>query len=247
MKKHKLVWITGASSGIGYALSLEMAALGHQLIISGRNLEMLNNLAEKTKAFVLPFDATSKAESMNAGKIIEKKFGYIDTIILNAGTCEYLEPGHFNSEIFERMMQTNFISMVYGIEAALPLLKKSKMPHIVGMSSAVAYIGLSRSEAYGASKAAILNFLEGLRVSLIAEKILVSIVLPGFIKTPLTDKNDFPMPMLMDVTSAAKRIAKKIEKKKFTIEVPWFFVFIIRIISFLPQKARFYILKKLRK
>ena len=244
-KKRKIVWITGASSGIGKAIALEMLSQGYQLILSGRNVDSLNAIAHDTDALVLPFDVTELSENLAAVKKIETIFGYIDIALFNAGNCEYIDVKAFKSQPFENMIKTNFLSMVYGVEAALPLLRKAEAPQLVGMSSSVAYLGLPRSEAYGASKAAILNFLEGLRLSLASEKIDVSIILPGFVKTPLTDKNDFPMPMIMDASTAAKKIVKKIQQKKFVIAVPFIFVSLLHVLSFLPQKLRFYLLKKM--
>jgi short-subunit dehydrogenase len=241
----KIVWITGASSGIGKAIAVEMASLGYQLILSGRNIEALKLVAQGTDAIILPFDVSNRAENLLAAKKIDELFGYVDMALFNAGSCEYIDVKSFNSKPFENMIQTNFLSMVYGVEAILPLLRKSKTPHLVGMSSSVAYLGLPRAEAYGASKAAVVNFLEGLRLSLSSEKIDVTIILPGFIKTPLTDKNDFPMPMRIEASIAAKIMVKKIAQKKFIIKVPFLFVSILQSLSFLPQKWRFHLLKRI--
>ena len=243
MKTH--VWITGASSGIGKAVALEMAARGYDLIISGRNQDALQQVAEQTGAYVLAFDAANRQENLDAAKDLNQRYECIDIVFFNAGNCEYVDVQEFKSDVFERMMKTNFLSMVYGVEAVLPLLRASKNPQLVGMSSAVAFLGLPRSEAYGASKAAIRNFLQGLRVSLSRENITVSIVYPGFVKTPLTDKNDFPMPMLITAEQAATAIVAGIEKKKLDIYAPVFFLYITRFISMLPSKMSRHLLKLL--
>jgi short-subunit dehydrogenase len=243
MKTH--VWITGASSGIGRAVALEMANRGYDLIISGRNVDALKQLSDLTGAYVLAFDATDRQANLDAAQELKQHYGSIDIVFLNAGNCEYVHVEEFKSDIFERMIKTNFLSMVFGVEAALPLLRSSTKPQLIGMSSAVAFLGLPRSEAYGASKAAIRNFLQGLRLSLHQEKIKVSIVYPGFVKTPLTDKNDFPMPLLITAEQAAKKIATGIEKKKLDIYVPVFFVQITRLLSILPSKVSNYILRTL--
>ena len=243
MKTH--VWITGASSGIGKAVALEMAARGYDLIISGRNQDALQQVAEQTGAYVLAFDATDRQANLLAAQDLNQRYECIDIVFFNAGNCEYVDVQEFKSDVFERMIKTNFLSMVYGVEAVLPLLRASKKPQLVGMSSAVAFLGLPRSEAYGASKAAIRNFLQGLRVSLSRENITVSIVYPGFVKTPLTSKNDFPMPMLITAEQAAKAIVAGIEKKKLDIYVPAFFLYITRFISMLPAKISSHLLKSL--
>ncbi len=238
------VWITGASSGIGRAVALEMAAKGYQLIISGRNQDALESLAAQTGAFCLPFDATDRQANLDAARMLMNQFGSVDIVFFNAGSCEYVDVHQFYSQIFERMIQVNFLSMVYGVEAVLPLLRAAPNPQLVGMSSSVAYLGLPRSEAYGASKAATRNFLQGLRLSLWRENIRVSIVLPGFIKTPLTDKNDFPMPYLVSSELAAKKIVAGIEKRKLDITVPVIFVWILKLISFLPSSLSVLMINK---
>jgi short-subunit dehydrogenase len=243
MKTH--VWITGASSGIGKAVALEMAARGYDLIISGRNQEALKQVADQTGAYVLAFDATDRQANLDAAKDLHQRYECIDIVFFNAGNCEYVDVHAFKSDVFERMIKTNFLSMVYGVEAALPLLRASKSPQLIGMSSAVAFLGLPRSEAYGASKAAIRNFLQGLRLSLSKENIAVSIVYPGFVKTPLTNKNDFPMPMLITAEQAAKAIVAGIEKKKLDINVPVFFLYLTRFISRLPSNVSHSLLKLL--
>lgn len=239
------VWITGASSGIGKAVALEMAARGYDLIISGRNHDALKQVADQTGAYILAFDATDRQANLDAAHDLNQRYGCIDIVFLNAGSCEYVDVHAFKSDIFERMIKTNFLSMVYGVEAVLPLLRSSKNPQLVGMSSAVAFLGLPRSEAYGASKAAIRNFLQGLRISLSRDNITVSIVYPGFVQTPLTDKNDFPMPMLITAEKAAKGIVTGIEKKKLDIYVPAFFVYLTRFISALPSYISSYLLRLL--
>ena len=135
----------------------------------------------------------STSSSVNAETIASRRFlslavndmhrraGGLDIAFLNAGTCEYVDVAAFDSALFERTIRTNFLSMVYGIEAALPLLRQSPAPQLVGMSSTVAYRGLPRSEAYGASKAAIKNLFESLQVDLAPEGISVSVVCPGFV------------------------------------------------------------------
>ena len=230
----KVVWITGASSGIGHELALQFAKDEVDLIISGRNRQALDSLAEQCHAKVLDFDVTDKEANLAAAKSIMQDYGRVDLAFFNAGNCEYVDVKHFDSQIFERMIQSNFLSMVYGVEAVLPLLRLSTQPHLVGMSSAVAYLGLPRSEAYGASKAAIRIFFDGLRVSLAREKILVSVVYPGFVKTPLTDRNDFPMPGLISATKAAQKIIQGIHKKKLDIKVPLWFVWLTQVIALLP-------------
>ena len=140
--------------------------------------------------------------------------------------------------MIKRVNDINYMGFVYGIEAALPLLRESKDPYLVGMSSTVAWTGLPRAEAYGTSKAAIRHFLESLRVDLDPEGIDVSIICPGFVKTPLTDKNDFAMPMRITSEKAAEYIIRGMSSRKHEISFPPLFAFILKRIAGLPSKLR---------
>ena len=195
--KDRRVWITGASSGIGRSLAIELSRAGARIVLSGRNQDRLQEVANACagEVQVLAFDASSRMENQSAAQQINECYGALDTVVLNAGICEYVDLPAFDAAVVKRVMDVNFMGIVYGIEAALPLLRRGVTPHLVGMSSTVAYTGLPRAEAYGASKAAIRHLLQALRIDLLAEKIDVSIICPGFVKTPLTDLNDFPMPM----------------------------------------------------
>jgi len=126
--------------------------------------------------------------------------------------------------------------MVYGIEAVLPLLRQSPAPQLVGMSSTVAYRGLPRSEAYGASKAAIKNLFESLQIDLAREAFRVSVVCPGFVRTPLTDRNDFPMPFRIEADEAARRIVDGIEAGKPEIHFPRRFSLLFKLMTLLPDR-----------
>jgi NAD(P)-dependent dehydrogenase (short-subunit alcohol dehydrogenase family) len=234
----KRVWVTGASAGIGRAVVVELARRGATAIASARNREALDQLVTDCRSHpvhALPLDVTDRQANLQAVKTIGEQFGGLDIVLFNAGTCEYVDVAKFDSALFERMIQTNFLSMVYGIEAVLPLLRRSAHPHLVGMSSAVSYAGLSRAEAYAASKAAIKNMLEGLRIDLRKERIPISIICPGFVKTPLTERNDFPMPFAVSSEEAARRIANGIAAQKQEIHFPKRFSLIFKLLSSLPS------------
>ena len=236
--KDKRVWITGASSGIGQAVALEMAKRGAKVAISARNQPLLHDVADemgKENTLVVPLDVTIKSQNMSAVKRIEEHWGGLDIAFFNAGTAEYIDIKNFDSDIFERTIKTNFMSMVYGIEAVLPSLRNSTTAQLGGMSSTVSFAGIPRAEAYGASKAAIRNMLQGLRIHLKQENIDVFTVCPGFVRTPLTDKNDFPMPMRIEVDEAAKIIVNGIAKRTPEIHFPKAFSWTYKLLSFLPS------------
>ena len=233
--ENKTVWITGASSGIGRALAEKMISKNANVVVTARNESRLNEFyAEFDNALVLPGDVTSLDDNRKIVAQAYEKWGSVDCIILNAGSAEYIDVGNFSTEPFSRMMETNFISIVKGIEVALPYLRKSKSPYLVGMSSSVAWLGLPQGQAYSASKAAIRNLFQGLHIELAAENIDVSWICPGFIKTPLTDKNTFSMPARISAEKAAQIIYRKLTQQKTEIHLPKRFTCLLKGLSMLP-------------
>ncbi len=243
--KNRRIWVTGASSGIGEAVALELSRCGARLVLSGRNRERLQAVADACvgEVVVVAFDATNREANQKAAEEIRQTLGALDTVVFNAGICEYIDLPTFDGESVRRVMDTNVMGMVYGIEAALPLLRDGVTPHLVGMSSTVAYTGLPRAEAYGASKAAIRYLLQALRIDLRAESIDVSIICPGFVKTPLTDQNDFPMPMRISAERSAVCIRKGIAHRRHEIRFPFVFAVLLRILGVLPSRLRTLLLR----
>jgi NAD(P)-dependent dehydrogenase (short-subunit alcohol dehydrogenase family) len=234
------VWITGASTGIGRAVALELLAREGTVIASARSRDGLERVGADSatdRLHVLPLDVTDREATLATAQTIRERFGGLDIAFFNAGTCEYVDARRFDSALFERVMRTNFLSVVYGIEAALPLLRESTHPHLVGMSSTVAYGGLPRAEAYGASKAAIKYMLESLRIDLRQEHIPVSIVCPGFVKTPLTDRNDFAMPFAISAERAARYIADGVAAQQHEIHFPKRFSVTFKLLALLPSRV----------
>jgi NAD(P)-dependent dehydrogenase (short-subunit alcohol dehydrogenase family) len=234
------IWITGASSGIGQALAVALARCGNTVVASGRSGERLaaTQAACAERIRCLPFDITSRQANAEAARWIRETLGGLDVVVLNAGTCEYVDAKAFDAELVRRVTEINYFGFVYGVEAALPLLRAGREPYLVGMSSSVAYTGLPRAEAYGTTKAAIRHFLQALRVDLTAEGIDVSIICPGFVETPLTDRNDFPMPMRMTSGQAADCIVRGMRRRQHEIAFPWLFVAGLKLVARLPSRLR---------
>lgn len=232
------VWVTGASTGIGRAVTIELARRGARVVASARNESALDTLVRECgdRVQALPLDVTDRQANRWAAEEISRRMGGLDIAFFNAGICEYVDVASFDSALFERTIRSNFLSMVYGIEAALPLLRQSPAPQLVGMSSTVAYRGLPRSEAYGASKAAIKNLFESLQIDLAREAFRVSVVCPGFVRTPLTDRNDFPMPFRIEADEAARRIVDGIEAGKPEIQFPRRFSLLFKLMTLLPDR-----------
>ncbi|WP_268799602.1 SDR family NAD(P)-dependent oxidoreductase [Pseudomonas huanghezhanensis] len=236
------IWLTGASSGIGLALAEELLKAGHRLALTARTLEPLETLERRfpLQVLVVPGDVSDSSQVIAMGESIAKSWGALDTAILNAGTCEYIDAKHFDAQMMERVIHTNLIATSYCIQEALTLLRLGDAPHLVGVASSVAFLPLTRSEAYGASKAGLRYLLQSLRIDLADEGIDVTIVSPGFVDTPLTAKNDFPMPMRWPVDKAARYIFERLEKSRRPLEIafPKVFIAALKLISLLPDRAQ---------
>jgi len=245
---NKVIWITGASSGIGRALTISLSSVDCELYISSRTKirleDTVNLCAKQAKINIVTADLTNKQDNFKIHDYIKQHSGHLDIAVLNAGTCEYVDIDHFSSDPFEHLIKHNYLSMVYGIEACLPLLAESKSAQLIGMSSTAAYLGLPRSEAYGSTKAAIRNLFRALAVSLKPKDISVSVICPGFVKTELTDQNDFAMPCLISSEQASKAILDGIANNKHEIHFPKRFSFALKLISALPDAMQFYLLSK---
>jgi short-subunit dehydrogenase len=244
IKKHftgKHVLITGASSGIGKSLAYSLHEFVDTLHICGRDEKVLLQIKKDLpKSQIHAFEISNQKELKQSLDKIES----LDILISNAGTCEYIDFPDLNSDSFERVIQTNFLGNVYLIKELLPLLLKSSSPQLVTVNSSVSFLPLPRAEAYGASKAALDYMIEAMRISLQKEKIKFTTIYPGFIKTPLTDKNDFPMPFIMESTEAARRIINAIIKKQSHCHFPKKLTLIFKIIGLLPNPLKQILLKQ---
>jgi short-subunit dehydrogenase len=234
------IWLVGASSGIGLALARKLLAEGHRVAMSARRSGPLGELAAEfagrfpDQELVVPCDVTRTDDIGAAVRRIGQHFGGIDTLIYNAGTCEYLDNGAVDSALVERVMATNFFGMSRCIEAAMPLLRKGDAAQIAAVSSSAAYLPLPRAEAYGASKAAMSYFLHSLRLDLAAKGISVNVICPGFVKTPLTDRNDFAMPSQISAEQAADAIIAGLRRNKKEIHFPRRFTSVLKLLAALP-------------
>jgi short-subunit dehydrogenase len=219
--------ITGATSGIGEKLALKYAQQGEAIIACGRNEEKLSTLAQHTNIQTCQFDITDLKGIQKA----TAEHAQYDRIILNAGNCEYIDDAkNFDSALFERVVTTNLLSVGYCLEAMLPKVKPGG--HVILVSSSVTYLPLPRSQAYGASKAGVTYLAKTLAIDL--TDIDVTLVHPGFVQTPLTDKNDFPMPMAVSATKAADIMMKGIDKRRKEIHFPYRFTLILKALRVLP-------------
>ncbi|HMB16739.1 MAG TPA: SDR family NAD(P)-dependent oxidoreductase, partial [Pelovirga sp.] len=233
------ILITGATSGIGRQLARDYHAAGHEVWALGRSPEALAELAQQG-LHTGQVDLEKREETLAWFAGIEK----LDLAILAAGNCEYVDLPAFDSALVARVMRANVESLAHSIEGALPALRKGQRPHLVGIGSSAAYLPLPRAEAYGASKAAVAYLLDTLRIDLAAEGIRVSHVAPGFVKTPLTDRNDFPMPCLVTAEQASTAIRKGIAGGKKEIHFPRRFTVAMKLLSLLPRTVWLFLARK---
>ncbi|EOX3825038.1 SDR family NAD(P)-dependent oxidoreductase [Enterobacter quasiroggenkampii] len=224
----KTVLITGASSGIGAGVAKSFSADGYHVIACGRDPARLEALHQTCPNLTVRlFDMTDRDACRQA-----LTGSYADLIILCAGTCEYLDGGVVDAALVERVMNTNFLGPVNCLEALQSQLVAGN--RVVLVSSMAHWLPFPRAEAYGASKAALSWFAESLRLDWEPKGIAVTVVSPGFVDTPLTQKNDFAMPGRVTVDEAVKAIRIGLAAGKMHIAFPSGFGFILRLLSGLP-------------
>lgn len=238
----KTVLLTGATSGIGLALARQLAQRGYGVIACGRNADALAVLAEELGESIqtLNFDITDRESVTQALGPVEQ----VDIAILNAGTCEYVDVEHFDGRMFQQVMASNFMGAVYCTEQLLPKMKKGQT--LVYMDSLARMLPFTRSQAYGASKAALHYFAKSLAVDLKPRGIRVLTISPGFVDTPLTRRNTFNMPMRISAEQAALRIIIGIQKNNASIYFPTVFATLIRLTSLLPERVQGWLCEKMK-
>lgn len=237
-----VIWLTGASSGIGEGLAYELGRRGAKLALSGRNAEKLAQMCEQicsAGGLARPFasDVLVMEELRSTAARIESEMGPIEVVIANAGTHIFTKPENFDSKEYMFLMDTNYGGMLRTFEAVLPSMYARGRGHLLGMASMAGYRGLPRAAAYGASKSAMIHFMESLRFHLKKRGLKVTICNPGFVKTPLTDKNDFHMPFLTDSATAARTICHGLERDAKVITFPRPFNWIMKTMQLIPYRA----------
>lgn len=246
----KVIWCTGAGQGIGRSLAYRLARDGHHVAVSARSESDLASLAETTESFdgcAIPFalDITDEQAVFRVVDEITKRLGDIDLVILNAGTHIPLSAASFSTEPFRALVETNIMGTVHCLSAVLPRFVERRGGHIAVVSSVAGYRGLPTSAAYGATKAALINMCEALKPDLDQYGVRLSLINPGFVRTPLTDKNPFQMPFLMDPDKAADRIVRGLASKRFEITFPKRFTWVLKGLRCVPYALYFYLVRNL--
>ena len=234
-----VAWITGASTGIGRELALRLAAQGCVVAASARNVAALDSLAVESQSLpgrivAMPVDVTDIRDVERTYTKIADELGVPDLCVLNAGTFIPVNAKRLNSSDFDSQFNLNVIGTVRVLESVIPGMVKRKSGRIAVVASVSGYRGLRTASAYGATKAALINMCEALRMELGDHGIVVQVVNPGFIKTPLTDKNDFPMPFLMPVDKAVDQLYRGLLGNRFEITFPKRFTWMLKVLRLLP-------------
>jgi short-subunit dehydrogenase len=237
------VWITGASSGIGRAVALRYAAAGAEVAASARSADALADLAAAPdgggRIRSYPVDVTDRAAMAATAARIEAELGAIDLAILNAGTHEPVDARDFDAAVFDRLIAVNLTGTINGLAAILPRMVARRAGHVALVASVAGYGGLPTAAAYGATKAALINLAEALKLDLDAVGVRLSLVNPGFVRTPLTDRNPFHMPALMEVDDAARALVRGLARGGFEVTFPRRFTGVMKLVRLLPYRLYF--------
>tara|TARA_Y100001970_G_scaffold272291_1_gene368794 strand:- start:1013 stop:1765 length:753 start_codon:yes stop_codon:yes gene_type:complete len=240
------IWITGASSGIGKSLALRFANEGWQVAASARRENLLNEISRSNKnIFSFPLDVTDSEKCKDVFNKIKEKFNEIDISVFCTGIHDPSSEKKFDLESIRKIMNVNFFGTINSVNAVYDYYREKKSGHISIVSSVAGYRGLPAGGAYCASKAALTNYAESLYFDMKRFNVRVSVVSPGFIKTPMTDQNDFTMPMIKSAEFAAEEMFKGLTKSNsFEIHFPKQFTYLMKILKIMPNWLYLKIVKK---
>ncbi len=243
----KIAWITGASSGIGKALAERLLRDGYRVAVSARSADALAELASSHpgKIGVYPLDVTDPAAVKQVFAAVESEMGPVDLAVFAAGSYTRDYAQDFDSARTRQMFELNVLGTASCLETVMPAMTARRSGHIAVVASVSGYVGLPGAATYGATKAALNVMCEALYPELERSEVKITIINPGFVDTPLTKKNDFPMPFLVSSEEAADTIAKGLAKGKFEIIFPWKMAIAIRLLHALPHSLRFAITRKM--
>jgi len=251
----KIIWITGGSSGIGFATAKKFIKENWKVVISSSNLKKLKNAekqifnySENKNIFSYKCDISKRDEVHQTIELIEKEVGPINLALLNAAAYSPNKDQDFQINNYELLIDVNLKGTLYCIETLKNVMLQRKKGHIAIVSSPVGYRGLPTAGAYGLTKAGLINLAESMFFDFKKYGIKISVINPGFIESDSTNLNSFPMPFLKSATYAANKIFLGLTKSyKFEIIFPFVFLFILKIGRILPYKIYFYLIKKITK
>ncbi|MBY6261889.1 SDR family NAD(P)-dependent oxidoreductase [Azospirillum sp. 412522] len=241
-----ITWITGAGSGIGRALAIHLAKAGARVALSARGVDDLTAAIRQVpdRMHMVPLDVTDRSATAATVAAIESGLGPIDRAVLNAGTHIPMSLEDFSADSARRLMEVNYMGVVHGLEALLPRMRARGHGRVAVVASVAGYRGLPTAAAYGPTKAALINLCESLKPDCDRAGIRLQLVCPGFVDTPLTARNPFPMPDLMPVEDAARELADGLDSDRFEITFPRRFTRKLKLARCLPYRLYFPLLRK---
>ena len=246
MEEKKVIWITGASSGIGKAVAIKFAENGWTVAVSARRENLLNELKQiNQNIYPFPLDVTDIEKCKLVASNIINQFKSIDICLFGTGMHDPKSEKKFNLDKIREIMEVNYFGTMNSINSIYDYFSEKRNGQISIISSVAGYRGLPAAGAYCASKAALTSFAESLNFEMKMKNVHVSLVSPGFIKTPMTDQNDFPMPMIKSPEFAANEIYKALTiKKGFEIHFPKTFTYLMKFLQILPNGIYFKLVSK---
>jgi len=233
----KTAWITGASTGIGRDIVLQLKAAGVKVAASARSPDKLATLGEGV--LTVPLDVTDAAACKAAFERVESELGPVDLVVFGAGTYAPVAADRIDPALFAHTMTTNYMGVVNCLAAVAPRMTARGAGQISWIASVAGFMGLPKAAAYGPTKAALINLAECLEPEMKLKGVTISVINPGFVATPLTAQNDFEMPFLMQPDEAARRTIAGLAARRFEIAYPWRFVAILRALRALPYPLFF--------
>lgn len=241
------VWVVGASTGIGAAIAASLLDRGARVALSARRREPLEELASRNagNALVLPIDVTLPAEVREAFVELKARWGGADVVLLVAGSYRPMRAWEFDANWARALFELNVMGVMNVLSEVLPFCLEACEGHIAIVSSVAGYRGLPKALVYGPTKAALINLAEGLYLDLAPRGIGVSVINPGFVKTPLTDDNDFDMPALITPAEAAAHTLLGLERGEFEIHYPKRFTRWLKLLRLLPYRWYFPIVHRI--
>lgn len=232
----KTAWITGASTGIGRELALRLARDGVKVAASARSAERLDELARLQPGIVpIAVDVTDRTAVAAAHVRVVEAIGPVDLAILNAGVWYPMAASAFDAARAAESMQVNYLGIANALEPLIPAMANARCGQLALVASVAGYRGLPKAAAYAPSKAAVISLAEVLRLELAGRGITVSLVNPGFVETPMTSVNKFPMPFIIKADDAADRIIAGLARGKFEIAFPWQLVAMLKLLRMMPN------------
>lgn len=232
----KLAWITGASSGIGRAVALKLADQGWQVAASARSTEKLEALAAERPGVIhaYPLDVTDGQAVKDTVRNIEHSLGPVDLALFSAGSYVRESARQFDAGKLAELVNLNVVGTGQGLEAIMAPMIARRSGRIAVVASVAGYFGLPGGGIYGATKAALITLCEALRPQLEREGVVLQVINPGFVDTPMTKTNDFPMPFLIKEDEAAEAIVKGLDSSRFEIVFPWKMKVAIKLLAAMP-------------